>query len=295
MMIEINSTLVQRLVADQFPAWADLAIRPVSQGGHDNRTFHLGERMLVRMPSAACYAPQIKIEQQWLPKLAPQLPLSIPTPLGLGTPTKEFPWHWSIYTYIDGETASRARISNLNQCAKDLAQFLLALQRIESEFAPIPGEHNFYRGANPIAYDRQLRQMLSALKTKIDVKSILEIWELAIASNWQGKSVWTHGDISTGNLLINDGSLVAVIDFGQAAAGDPACDLVIAWTLFKDESRAVFKDQMSLDANTWIRAHAWLLWKTLTQLVDVESLNRFDLESHVHLIDEVIADHHSGA
>src|SRR5205823_2761330 len=179
---------------------------------------------------------QVEKEQYWLPKLASLLPLSIPIPLEMGKPNKEYPWHWSIYHYLPGESAASATISNLNDFALSLAQFLVALQHIDATSGPLAGEHSFYRGGALTIYDTETRQAIANLKEKIDEAVVTEIWETAIATTWDKPPVWVHGDMSAGNLLVQNGTLSAVIDFGQLAVGDPACDLAIAWTFFKDKS-----------------------------------------------------------
>jgi aminoglycoside phosphotransferase (APT) family kinase protein len=147
--MHINIPLVRRLIATQFPQWADLAIKPVEFGGWDNRTFHLGEHMSVRLPSAAEYASKVEKEQYWLLKLAPFLPLPIPVPLAQGKPAEGYPWDWSVYRWLDGETASLERIDDLSQFAVSLGEFLTALQRIDASTGPAVGAHNFYRGGSP--------------------------------------------------------------------------------------------------------------------------------------------------
>jgi aminoglycoside phosphotransferase (APT) family kinase protein len=125
--IHIDVPLVQRLVAEQFPEWADLEIKPVEFSGWDNKTFHLGKHMTVRLPSHAEYSGQVEKEQYWLPKLAPHLPLPIAMPLAMGKPSASYPLHWSIYKWIEGSTASIERIKDLFQFATALAEFLNAL------------------------------------------------------------------------------------------------------------------------------------------------------------------------
>ncbi len=219
----IDEKLVYLLVASQFPQWKDLPVRPVAVQGWDNRTFHLGKQMLVRMPSAAEYAMKVEKEQKWLPRLAPLLPLSIPEPLAMGEPGGGYPWRWSIYRWIEGNTAGSAYIADLCDFATSLAQFLIALQRIDTTDGPLPGPHNFYRGGKLTTYDAETRHAIDALKSKIDVDTVTKIWEEGIATTWQFPSVWVHGDISAGNLLVQEGKLSAVIDFGGLAVGDPAC------------------------------------------------------------------------
>ncbi len=210
--LDIDVSLVRRLLAAQFPHWADLPIRPVEVGGIDNRTFHLGAHMTVRLPSAAAYALQVEKEHQWLPRLAPLLPLPIPLPLAKGAPADGYPWQWSVYRWLEGETATVERIADLRQFATALAQFLVALQRIDSAGGPPPGRHNFFRGGPLAVYDAETRQALAALEGKIDTDAASEVWEAALAASWQGSPVWFHGDIAWGNLLVEDGRLSTVID-----------------------------------------------------------------------------------
>lgn len=233
----IDAALVNRLIATQFPQWKTLPIRAVAHGGRDNRTFRLGEDMLVRMPSAAEYAVQVEKEHHWLPKLAPFLPLSIPTPLSMGQPGQGYPWRWSVYRWLEGEPAASAQVNDWRDFAMSLAKFLVALQAIDTTDGPAAGEHSFYRGGSLAHYDTGTRQAISQLKDRIDVDAATAIWEAALATHWLAP-VWIHGDISAGNLLVQNGRLSAVIDFGQLAVGDPACDLVIAWTLFSGASRS---------------------------------------------------------
>jgi len=260
---EINTELAAKLVATQFPKWQDLPITPVTPGGHDNRTFHLGEEMSIRMPSSASYAVNVEKEQHWLPKLESHLPLAIPKPVAMGKPGSGYPWRWSIYRWLPGEPASTARISSLSDFALKLGGFLKALHRIDASEGPAPGKHNFHRGGSLEVYDAQTRQAISALGDKIDGFLATEAWEFALSSKWEGAPVWIHGDISSGNLLVQDGELAAVIDFGQACTGDPACDLAIAWSFFDQESRDSFRSMLPLDPGTWARGRAWALWKFL--------------------------------
>lgn len=147
-MSVIDTALVTRLIATQFPEWADLPIKQVEFGGWDNRTFHLGEHMVVRLPSAGAYAAQVEKEHRWLPRLAPLLPLPIPVPLARGDPGDGYPWHWSVYRWLDGEIATVERITDLRQFATVLAQFLAVLQQIDATGGPPPGPHNFFRGGS---------------------------------------------------------------------------------------------------------------------------------------------------
>jgi aminoglycoside phosphotransferase (APT) family kinase protein len=226
--VHIDADLVRRLVAAQFPRWADLSVRPVEAGGWDNRTFHLGPRMTARLPSAAQYALQVEKEHRWLPKLAPLLPLPIPIPLAKGAPADGYPWPWSVYRWLEGETAGVGRIADLRRFATDLAEFLNALGRIDPAGGPPPGRHNFLRGGPLAVYDAETRRAIAALEGRIDTDAAGAVWEAALGAEWDGSPVWFHGDVASGNLLVEDGRLSAVIDFGTSGVGDPACDLAIA-------------------------------------------------------------------
>ena len=289
--LNIDVALVRSLVTIQFPKWKDLTIRPVTPGGWDNRTFHLGEDMLVRMPSAAGYASQVEKEHKWLPRLAPHLPLSIPTPLEMGKPGKGYPWKWSIYRWLEGDTVASTQVADLGKFSVSLALFLVALQKIDAAGAPLPGLHSFYRGGSLSVYDADTRRAIDQLTGKIDVEAALNVWEIALATSWDQPPVWVHGDISDGNLLIEGGRLSAVIDFGQLSVGDPACDLAITWTLFEGKSREAFRKELPLDAGTWARARGWTLWKALMTAAGFTNPNNAESKRCWHIIEEVLADH----
>jgi aminoglycoside phosphotransferase (APT) family kinase protein len=291
-VVEIDAALVRRLISAQFPRWSNLAVEPLVPGGWDNRTFRLGDRMTVRLPSAADYALQVEKEQHWLPVLARQLPLPIPSPIAAGIPGEGFPWPWSIYEWIEGETSSAASIRNRDQFAEDVAGFLVALRAIDATDGPLPGAHNFFRGASPEVYDDEAREAIADLGSSIDGPGATAVWDAALATRWSSPSVWFHGDISTANLLLRHGRLSAVIDFGTCGVGDPACDLVIAWTLFSDRSRHRFRARVGVDDATWERARGWAIWKALIVAAGCagsHSPQRESLRAR-HVIDEVIAD-----
>jgi len=283
----ITEALVSKLIAEQFPEWQSLPIKAVSSSGWDNRTFHLGSEMLIRMPSSADYAGQVEKEQAWLPKLAPHLPLPIPLPLAMGQACALYPWKWSINRWLPGETAAVSPISDLAPFANDLALFLKALQGISTIGGPMAGPHSFYRGGDLAVYDAETRHAINVLKHDIDVQTATAIWEQAISSSWQKPPVWVHGDVSVGNLLLSQGKLSAVIDFGQLAIGDPACDLAIAWTLFEGKSRRVFLETMELDSSTQARGRAWALWKAMIYLVSQQTNMNFEAKRALRTIREI--------
>lgn len=169
MTVNIDVPLVKKLVSSQFPGWANLPIQPVEFSGWDNRTFHLGSEMTVRLPSAEFYSQQAEKEQFWLPRLAPHLSLAIPTPLAMGLPSEDYPWNWSIYSWIDGQTVTSKRINNMNEFAKDLALFLVRFRSIDATDGPLAGDHSFHRGGSLSIYDAETQEAIKKLANQIDV------------------------------------------------------------------------------------------------------------------------------
>ena len=284
---EIDEHLARRLVDSQFPQWADLPVTPVEHGGVDNRTFRLGERMTVRLPSADWYALQVAKEQRWLPVLAPRLPLPIPTPVARGAPGEGYPYAWSVYRWLDGEVASEPRIADLTEFATTLAGFLVALKGVEAADGPAPGRHNFFRGGPLTTYADETIDAIEALGDAIPGDAARRVWDDALAATWDSDPVWFHGDVAEGNLLLRDGRLAAVIDFGTSGVGDPACDVVIAWTLLSGPSRDAFRAALGVDSGTWSRGRGWALWKALITLdgdPDGGAVQR-------RVIERVLADH----
>jgi aminoglycoside phosphotransferase (APT) family kinase protein len=287
----LDAGLARRLVAAQFPEWAHLPIAPVVPGGWDNRTFRLGDRLLVRLPSAARYAVQVAKEQLWLPRLAPELPLPIPAPVAIGVPGEGYPWPWSVYEWLDGEPAEPSRIADPVRFADDLAGFLGALHALDPGDGPVFGVHSFQRGGPPAVYDGETRRAIAALDGLIDAPAVTAVWEAALAAAWRGPAAWVHGDLAAGNLLVRDGALSAVIDFGCCAVGDPACDLAIAWTFLDGEAREAFRTRLPLDAGVWARGRGWTLWKALIVMAQLPGANPMDADASRRIIDDVVADH----
>jgi aminoglycoside phosphotransferase (APT) family kinase protein len=264
----IDEALAGRLISAQFPAWAHLPLRMVIPGGWDNRTFRLGDTMSVRMPAGEGFASQVEREQQWLPRLAPRVPLTIPEPLARGAPGNGYPWAWSIYRWIEGESMVAAPVDDLELLAGDLAHVLDALHRIDPGGGPVPRPHDFIHGGTLRSHDEDVLRAIASLGDRIDAGAIRAVWSEALASTWQGSPVWVHGDLTAGNLLVNDGRLCAIIDWGCTGVGDPACDLVPAWTLLSGPSRQGFRAALPLDTATWARGRGWALWKALVTLDD---------------------------
>ncbi len=294
-MLEITTQIATALIAEQFPQFAHLPIRPVDHGGRNNCTFHLGYDMSIRLPIAPEYVPQVHKEQEWLPKIAPHLPLPIPAPIALGIPSKSYPWNWSIYKWLEGESANSLEITDahLETIALQLAQFLNAFHQFDAAGAPTPGLHNWWRAAHTSVYDAQTRSLIKDLKEFVNVDKASVLWQRAINSKWHRDPVWVHGDVASGNLLVKDYKLAAVIDFGCMGIGDPACDLTIAWTFFRGKSREIFKANMPLDDETWARARGWALWKALYEISVLEDKKGEALAKQRQIIDAVMDENES--
>lgn len=287
----IDAGLVKRLVAAQFPRWSGLPVRPVAVDGWDNRTYRLGDAMTVRLPTGPTYALAVEKEHRWLPVLAPRLPLTIPAPLGLGRPGEGYPHPWAIRRWIEGDTADPAGIDDMAAFAEAVAGFITALQAADPTGGPEAGEHSFYRGTDPVHYDASTREALRDLEGHLDTGAAAAVWEAAIDAKWRGEPVWFHGDIAKGNLLTRDGKLSAVIDFGTSGVGDPACDLVITWTMFEGDSREAFRRGVGQDEATWARARGWAIWKALISLAGNDPNGHREAPVHRRVIEAVIAEH----
>jgi aminoglycoside phosphotransferase (APT) family kinase protein len=285
----IDASLAHRLIERQFPQWSHLPIAGVELDGWDNRTFRLGSDLTVRLPTGDWYAQQVDKEHRWLPVLAPQLPLPVPVPVAKGEPDAVFRYPWSVYRWLEGEPAAAVGVGDPVAFATTLATFLNALSRVAG--GPAPGHHNFYRGGPLATYEDETLHAIDTLGNEIPGDAVNRVWDDATASSWDGEPVWFHGDVAATNLLVRDGRLAAVIDFGSSGVGDPACDTVIAWTLLSGTSRARFRAALDVDPDTWSRGRGWALWKALITLVG--QLERDEPESDLtrRQIDAILDDH----
>jgi aminoglycoside phosphotransferase (APT) family kinase protein len=257
----------------------------------DNVTFRLGEELAVRLPSGPEYVPGVVKEQRWLPVLAGQLPLPIPELMAAGVPGCGFPWPWSVYRWIDGAPLTDQMAGDLPWLAADLVGFLAALYRIDPTGGPPPGPHNFFRGGPLTVYDGETQEALVALTGHIDTALAAEVWPAAVAAPGPGRPVWFHGDAQPGNLLIKDGRLCAVIDFGTCGVGDPACDTTIAWTFLSGPSSRIFTEQLPVDQATWTRGRGWAIWKAMKVLVGALDHDPQDAAFTTGVIGKILADH----
>ncbi len=286
--VDTNESLVHRLLVAQFPQWTDLPIELVQSAGTDNAIYRLGDDMAVRLPRIHWAVGQADKERQWLPRLAPRLPLSIPVPLAKGAPAEGYPWHWSIYRWLEGKDATVETVADLRQAASDLAQFIAALQKLDTASAPAARE----RGLPLATQDTRVREAIEALRGMIDADAVTAAWEAALhAPDWRRPPVWIHGDLLPGNLLVKRGQLAAVIDFSALCVGDPACDLMSGWALFSGESREAFRAALSVDDATWARGRGWALSWALIFVPYYLHTNPAGVRIARRTIAEVLADH----
>jgi len=288
--IAIDVSLVRHLITSQFPQWANLAIKPVPTAGTDNAIFRLGRDLSVRLPRIDWAAPQVDKEYEWMPRLAPHLPLPIPVPLAKGKPDRKYPYHWSVYKWLKGQNASIDQLVDPSQTATELAQFITALQKIDTTGGPLAEEHNL-RGVSLKTKDRLTRESIATLKGAIDTDRAFAVWDEAVqATEWNNKPVWFHGDLLIGNVLFDRGRLSAVIDFGGLGVGDPACDLTIAWSLFSGESRKLFGKTLNVDDATWSRGRGQALSQAVIFIPYYLNTNPLGVKYARQMIREILAE-----
>jgi aminoglycoside phosphotransferase (APT) family kinase protein len=255
--IEIDELLVRRLLAGQFPEWAELPISRIEPSGTENAMFRLGDELSLRLARRQGPAEPGGKELDWLARLAPLLPLEIPIPVAQGRPTDEYPWFWDVSTWVEGETAPIEEIDAI-QAASDLAAFVAALQQVDPTGAP-PG-----RGIPLAERDEQIRYWLARFDGD---PAVTAEWERALAAPpWDGPPVWHHGDLDVRNWLVQDGRISGVIDWGAMGVGDPACDVMVAWKLHSSAARDAFREALPTDDATWERARGWVLSQAVAAL-----------------------------
>jgi aminoglycoside phosphotransferase (APT) family kinase protein len=289
--VATDAELVRRLLAAQHPQWADLPIERFDSTGTSHYIYRLGSDLAVRLPRRPGTSSEIAKDQQWLPKPAPHLPLAIPAPLAAGKPGEGYPWEWTVYRWLEGESATLDGVADLVQAATDLGRFVAALQEIDTAGAPGPSEDNYWRGCPLAARDGVTHYGIEQLHGKIETAAVIAAWEEALATpEWSEPPVLVHGDLMPGNLLVDRGRLHAVIDFGCLGVCDPASDLQIAWNFFTGESRAAYRAALPVDDATWDRGRGWALSVAVLQLPYYEASNPVMATIARHTIDEVLAD-----
>ncbi len=262
--VQTDTALVHRLLKTQFPAWAELSVELVDSCGTDHHIYRLGDSLSIRMPRIERATNQARKEREWLPKIAPHVPLDVPVQVAMGQPGEGYPFEWSIYQWLPGDN-SNSTIDDLDQAAIDLAAFIKALRLVEvagAHVRPVGA-----RGGPLVECDRQVRRSIVELGDRIDGVAATQLWEESLAAPlWDGEGVWVHGDLLPGNLLVVEGRLSSVIDFGSLNVGDPACDLQPAWNSFAGSSRLRFRSELGVDDASWLRGRGWAIYQALSAL-----------------------------
>ncbi|MCF2533254.1 aminoglycoside phosphotransferase family protein [Yinghuangia soli] len=302
----VDEALVRRLVAAQFPQWADLPVVRVPSGGTVNAMYRLGDAMAVRLPLLADGAPDVRLEQEWLPRLAGRLSTAIPVVLGAGEPGEGYPWPWSVLRWLPGEIPQADALAEPELLAADLAAFVTEMRgslpvpdpatKPKSESGPAAGAPIAHRGGPIASLDRATRSALAELRgiaeEKFDWDAVEAVWDAALrAPGPDGPPVWLHADLMPGNLLLDGaGRLAAVIDFGCLGLGDPACDLFPAWNLLPAAGREAFRKALDADDAAWTRGRGRTLSQALIALPYYRTTNQAMAANARHVLGAVLAD-----
>jgi aminoglycoside phosphotransferase (APT) family kinase protein len=283
--IDIDDGLVRRLLADQHPDLVALPLTLVANGW-DNAIFRLGGDLAVRLPRRQLGADLVVNEQRWLPELASRLPIPVPVPLRVGMPSDDYPWSWTVVAWFDGDAAADVSLVDPIFEARRLGRFVDALHTPAPADAPV----NPFRG-QPLAELRpRVMNSIERLGGSIDADAVTErLDRLTDVADWTGTPVWLHGDLHSANVLVRDGTICAVIDFGDVTSGDPAVDLAIGWMLFDEAALDVFRASAGdVDDATWSRAQAWALHFALLYLLNSADNPRFG-RMGTNLFERVVA------
>lgn len=258
--------LVHRLVAEQLPQWADLPVTPGPAGGTDHHLFRLGDELLVRMPKIAWAQEQAGSDARWLPHLAPHVPLRLPVPEAVGEPGEGFPFRWSVTPWLDGRSPVVGELGTT--AARQLGEFVAALRAVSTDGGPV--KKGTSRGVPLARLDDEVRAAITESGTRIDGRAVTKAWDRALAARPASDGYWIHGDLLPGNLLADGGRMTAVIDWGGVGVGDPAADLIPAWTQFTGAERAAFRASATVGLtdpdDAWERGRGWVLVQAVIAL-----------------------------
>ncbi|MET0489806.1 MAG: aminoglycoside phosphotransferase family protein [Acidimicrobiales bacterium] len=286
--VEVDDALVRRLLDDQLPQLADRPLRRIETWGTDHVIFRLGGDLSVRLPKIGWAATQGEKEHRWLPVLAPHLLVEVPVPLAVGEPANGYPVAWNVSPWLAGTTPDGA--VDRRGLAVDLAAFVLALQQVDTAGAPTPEQGQ--RGGPLAGADQFTRARADELRDEADVDALLAVWDAGLdAPPWEGAGVWAHGDLMDGNLLVHDGRLSGVIDWGGLRAADPAVEVMVAWSFFDAEERTVYRDALGfVDDAMWLRGRAWATSAALQALPYYRDTNPDIVARSWRAVREVLAD-----
>jgi aminoglycoside phosphotransferase (APT) family kinase protein len=283
--VDVDEELVRDLLADQLPRWADLPLRRAASSGTDNAIFRLGDDLVVRLPRIDWAVPQIAKELRWLRRLAPHLPVAVPEPVAGGAPGRGYPHPWLVSRWLRGKDALAGSVVDWSRLAGEVAAFVVALQGVAT------GGPRAGRRAGPLAPNEDAtRRAILQLRGELDLELALAVWEAAVAADpWGGPPVWVHGDLLPGNVIVRDGGLAGIIDWSAAGLGDPACDVMLAWSL-PPEARAAYRAALAVDDATWARARGWAVEQAVTFIRYYAETIPDGVAAARHRLDAVLAD-----
>jgi aminoglycoside phosphotransferase (APT) family kinase protein len=284
--IEINIEIIKTLIEEQFPQYKNLPINEFDTTGTVNSIFKLGNNYYIRLPLTEMYKDSILTEYKILPYLSKKLTIKIPHPIHLGIPNNLYPFHWGIYNWIDGDCYDNNKITNFQEIISGLANFIKELHSVELfEGAPKAGRKPLL-DLNIMTMDA-----LNNSKDEIDCKKAIKIWDSLLNTPvWDNKSVWIHADLLKSNVLIKDNHISGIIDFGSAGIGDPAFDIILAWSLFSFENRTIFRDKLKVNDIIWNRACAYALHQAAIGIPYYRNTNESFVKQSVYTINEIIKD-----
>jgi len=285
--VGIDSALVRRLVAAQFPRFADRAVRAVDSSGTVNAIYRLGDDLYVRLPRVSRWARDLEQELRWLPRLAAFLSLQIPQPVAAGRPANGYPFCWAIYRWIDGRPYTDETVDDERRAAEDLAQFVAELRRVDPAAGTPPRG-----GRRPLAeLDAVTREAITSARNVIDSSAALAAWEHALAAPvWDGRPTWVHADLLRPNLLVRGGRLCGVLDFGSAGVGDPAADIIAAWSVFGPRGRSTFCRALEVDEGTRTRAMGFALHQAALIIPYYRQTNPTFAALAVRTVEEIVGE-----
>jgi aminoglycoside phosphotransferase (APT) family kinase protein len=284
--LHTDAALARRLLAEQFPDWAGLPIERVPSSGTDNALYRLGDDMVVRLPRIDWAAKDVETDARWLPVLAPLLAVELPELLAHGKPAESYPWDWGVYTWLEGENPVVGSLLSPALLARDIARFVTAVRELDLPGAP-PGS----RGAPLATRDAQTRTAIAELDGTVDTDSVIAVWDGALqVPPWPGRPIWTHGDLLRGNLLLRDGRLTGVIDWSGAGVGDPAADLIAAWSVLPADAREILREELAVDDAMWLRGRGLALSVALLQVPYYRETNPELAGNGLHIIEQILAE-----
>jgi aminoglycoside phosphotransferase (APT) family kinase protein len=291
--IDISAGLAARLIAEQFPQWAGLPVRPVSSAGTECVLYRLGDDLVIRLPRRPGESLDAIMARGVLSQLAPFLPVPVPALIAEGRPTAEYPAAWGVLRWLDGDTPVEGHLAEPGLLAADLAGFLTALWKADLSGVDLADRSPAYRGG-PLADQQEFTvDVVERLHGQIDTGAARAIWDHAVRlPPCDGPNTWIHADMMPGNIVTRNGRLAAVIDFGTAGLGDPSQDLIVAWMLLPASVRPAFRSAVGSDDATWLRGRARALSMALGHLYYYRDSNPVMADNARYTIREILADYH---